>query len=125
MKRLAVAVVAVAVVTAGLVGLAELTQNRPDKVRRQTATELTLEVRTKGRYPAVLAAQGLWGMCQQTVQSTRLRGPVTDLGNGRLTLVVEPALGRHATRRLTGCLEDATVPRVTADLVGRRDLVLS
>lgn len=124
MRRALAAVVTVGVVAAGLVGLAELTQNRPDPERPGTATELTLQVRTRGGFPPALAGQGLWGTCQQTVEQARLRDPATDLGGGRLVLVVEPALGRHAVRRLTGCLEDATVPRVTADLVGRRDLVL-
>lgn len=123
MTRFVKGLLVVAGVAVALFGLAEVTQNRPDRIRPGTATELTVSVRTRGGYPAELGAQGLWGMCQQTVSEARLRGPVVDAGNGRFTLVVEPALGRHSTRRLEGCLEDATVPRVTADVVGRRDLV--
>ena len=122
MRRLAAGLVVAGVVTVGVFGLREATQNRPDPVREGTATELTIEVRTRDGYPAVLGAQGLWGMCQQTVSDARLRQPLAELGGGRFTLVVEPALGSNATRRLRGCLEDATVPRVWADLTAQRDL---
>ena len=125
MRRLVLGAAAVALAAVGLFGLREATQNRPDEVRPGSATELTLQVRTRGGYPAVLGAQGLWGMCQQTVSSNRLRAPVTEVGPGRFTVVVEPALGTHAGRRLRGCLEDATVPRVSADLVATRDLLVS
>ena len=125
MRRL-LAVVAVAGVAAGgTVGLREATQNRPDPVREGTATELTLQVRTKGGYPTLLGAQGLWGVCQQTVSESRLRRPLLDSGGGRFTVVVEPSLGDHATRRLRGCLEDATVPRVSARVAAQRDLAIS
>ena len=124
MRRLGLGVAAVAVAAVSLFGLREATQNRPDPVREGTATELTLQVRTRGGYPAVLGAHGLWGLCQQTVSQARLRAPVTEVGEGRFTFVVEPALGTHAGRRLRGCLEDATVPRVSADLVAERHLVV-
>lgn len=122
MRRALVGVVVAGTVLAGLFGLREATQNRPDPVRPGTATELTLEVRTRGGYSALLGAQGLWGMCQQTVSQARVRVPLARVGDGRFTIVVEPALGSNAGKRLRGCLEDATVPRVTADLVARRDL---
>ena len=125
MRRLALGVVTLGLAAVGLFALREATQNRPDEVRPGTATELTLDVRTRGGYPAHLGAQGLWGMCQQTVSSTRLGAPVTEIAPGRFSVVVEPALGTHAARRLRGCLEDATVPRVSADLVSTRDLLLS
>lgn len=121
MRRLVAGIAAAAVMAAGLYGLRELTQNRPDPVRAGTATELTLAVRTRGGYPALLGAQGLWGVCQQTVSGARLRQAPTLSGAGLFTVVVEPALGDHASRRLRGCLEDATVPRVSADLVAQRD----
>lgn len=124
MKRFVAGVALAGIVVAGLVGLRELTQNRPDPVRAGTATELTLSVRTRGGYPALLGAQGLWGVCQQTVSQARLRQAPTPAGAGLFTVVVEPALGHHAARRLRGCLEDATVPRVAADLVAQRDLTL-
>ena len=124
MRRLVSGLLVAAVAGGGLYGLREATQNRPDEVRAGTATELTLQVRTRGGYPAGLAAQGLWGTCQQTVSSARLHQPVTERSPGRFTVVVEPALGTHGGRRLRGCLEDATVPRVSARVVGTRDLVL-
>jgi hypothetical protein len=35
---------------------------------------------------------------------------------------VEPAVGEHAHRRLQGCIEDLTVPRVRGDLVAVIDV---
>lgn len=122
MRRLVARLVLAGVAVVAVFGLREATQNRPDPVREGTATELTLQVRTRDGYPAVLGAQGLWGMCQQTVSDNRLRQPLAELGGGRFSLVVEPALGSNATRRLRGCLEDATVPRVWASLTARSDL---
>ena len=123
MRRLATAVLAGGLAVAAVLGLMEATQNRPDPVRTGTATRLTLEVRTRGGYPTLLGAGGLWGMCQQTVSEARLAEPLVASGTGRVVLVVTPSLGSHAARRLRGCLEDATVPRVSARLVGRQDVV--
>lgn len=124
MRRLLTGLVVAGVVVVALFGLMEATQNRPDPVREGTATRLTVDVRTRGGYPEALGAQGLWGICQQTVSHARLRQPLVDQGGGRFVLVVEPSLGTHSTRRLRGCLEDATVPRVSARLVAQRDLAL-
>lgn len=124
MRRLLTTMLVTAILGVGLFGLREATQNRPDVVREGTATELTLHVRTKGGYSPLLGAQGLWAMCQQTVSDTQVREPLAQVGDGRFTIVVEPALGTNAGKRLGGCLEDATVPRVSADLTDRRDLIV-
>ena len=46
-------------------------------------------------------------------------GEVTE---GRFRLLTEPAIGEHSWRRLQGCLEDATIDRVKARVVSKRDL---
>ncbi|HUR18404.1 MAG TPA: hypothetical protein VMZ51_05625 [Acidimicrobiales bacterium] len=106
-----------AVLGAGVFGLAEATQNRPDPGYPGQVSELTLMVRTKDGYAHELAAEGLWGQCHNTVRSRRLVGPMVPVGAGRFKLVVSPALGAHAARRLIGCLEDATTSGVSGDVV--------
>lgn len=118
--RRAVAVVAAAGwIGTGLFWLASATQNRPDYVRSGTASKLVLSVRSKRIEPAVAAA-GLVASCRPTIGRSALSGP-TALGGDRYEIVVRPALGIHATRRFLGCLEDATLDRVSARVVARRD----
>ncbi len=45
---------------------------------------------------------------------------IGDGGNGVAT--VSPALGPHERKRLTGCLQDATIDRVRGDVLGIVDL---
>lgn len=108
---------AAAVLGAGVYGLAEATQNRPDPFYAGQVSELTLRVRTKEGYDHHQAAQGLWAQCRHTVRSRNLAAPIVPVAAGRFQLVVSPAIGTHATRRLVGCLEDATTPGVSGDVV--------
>ncbi|PLS75482.1 MAG: hypothetical protein CYG61_07085 [Actinobacteria bacterium] len=110
-------VLAAGLLGAGLYGLAEVTQNRPDPSYAGQVSELTLRVRTKEGYAHDVAAQGLWAQCRHTVRSRTLASPITQVGAGRFQLVVQPAIGTHGTRRLLGCLEDATTPGVSGQVV--------
>jgi hypothetical protein len=93
--------------------LAELTQNRPDKVPDGSSTVVEYTVTTRG-YDGHLAAIGLWAMCQQTVDHARSDGEPESLGAGRYAVVISPGLGEHARRRLVGCIQDASIDRVSA-----------
>lgn len=106
------AVLAAALLAGGIYELAEETQNRPDPVYAGQVSDLTLRVRTKDGYAHNLAAEGLWAQCRHTVRSRKLAAPITPVGAGRFQLVLQPAIGTNATRRLVGCLEDATTPGV-------------
>jgi hypothetical protein len=110
-----------ALAVVGMVGLADATQNRPDGSKPGTRSEVVLEVDTRGGYDRKLAAQGLWGTCQQTVDATDLES-FRALGDGRFSIVVEPALGDNARKRVVGCLEDTTIDRVLGDVVEVRGL---
>lgn len=110
-------VVAAAVLGAGVYGLAETTQNRPDPSYPGQVSELTLRVRTKEGYDRHQAAQGLWAQCRHTIRSRNLAAPIVPVAAGRFQLVVTPAIGAHATRRLVGCLEDATTPGVSGEVI--------
>lgn len=111
------AVLAAALLGAGVYGLAEATQNRPDPSYEGQVSELTLRVRTKEGYAPAVAAEGLWAQCRHTVRSRTLASPIAQVAAGRFQLVLSPAIGTHATRRLVGCLEDATTPGVSGEVV--------
>ena len=105
-------VVIAAVVAAGVLVLREATMNRPDVPRVEKSSTIELVVRTNGsRLPAEAAAYGLWAACSSAVDAYQLMG-MDEVGENRFAIRVEPALGEHAQRRLVGCLEDTTVPRI-------------
>jgi hypothetical protein len=112
---------AIAVVVIDVLG--DATQTRPDPQRPRSRTELVFRVQTvEPRLPALGAAQALWGACQGTAPRTVLEPGLTEVGDGRFRLVVQPALGRHARDRMTGCLEDVTLDRIKGKVVSMREL---
>ncbi len=123
MKRLLLVALAVAALGVGIDVLADLTQDRPDPVIPGSRSEIVLEVAGRNyARSALLAAQGLWGACQGTVRHRLLEPGVGEVTEGRFRLLTEPAIGEHSWRRLQGCLEDATIDRVKARVVSKRDL---
>lgn len=96
-----------------VLGLAELTQNRPDVVDPGSTTVVVLDVDTN-RWPSSTAgaAQAVWGVCLGTVDSQLGPEGVVESAPGRFTAVLHPAIGEHGENRLVGCLEDLTVPHV-------------
>jgi hypothetical protein len=105
-------------VIAAVVILREATMNRPDPPRVEKSSTVELVVRTNGsRLGVEAAAYGLWAACSSAVDAYRLVA-LEPAGHDRFTLHLEPALGDHAQRRLVGCLEDTTVPRILGDVSG-------
>jgi hypothetical protein len=124
MRRAVLALMAVAVVVAGIDVLADLTQDRPDRVPAGSRSEIVLDVHHRSTGAAGLrSAQGLWGACQSTVWQHLAEPGVVPIGDGRFLLATSPAVGEHAWRRLQGCLEDMTIDRVRARVVSKRDVV--
>ena len=122
MRRMLLAIGAVAAIYAGIDVLADLTQDRPDRVEAGSLSEIVLEVDSRDRTGSNrLSAQGLWGACQGTVWQKLVEPGVVETADGRFLLRTEPALGEHSWRRLQGCLEDATLDRVKARVVSKRD----
>ena len=112
-----------AVIVAGLLALgvgelADRTQTRPELIDPASQAEVTLAVETRGYLGATDdAARTLWEVCRpQLGWRTRVLEPVR-VDGGHLRAVVSPEPGRHGTRRLRGCIEDATLDRVTGRLV--------
>lgn len=122
-RRLAIgAVVAVAGV-GGIDALADLTQTRPDPHRPNSRSEVILEVRTRDpKASKHFAAEALWGACQSTARRTVIEPGMEAVGENRFRIVVQPALGRHARDRLTGCLQDLTIERILGTVISMREI---
>jgi len=123
-KRAALVLIGMAALAVFVDILGDLTQDRPDRVVAGSQSEIVLEVRTKDYLGSSLsAAQGLWGACSGTVHQALVDPGVVDLGDGRFRLVTDRAVGEHSWRRLQGCLEDATIDRITAEVVTKHDFL--
>ncbi len=123
MKRALLLLVAALALAMGVDKLADLTQDRPDRILAGTRSEIVLDLQSRDRGgSALLSAQGLWGACQGTVRHRLAEPGVIEIADGRFRLVTEPALGEHSWRRLQGCLEDTTLDKVKAHVVTKRDI---
>ena len=95
-----------------VVELADHTQDRPDPPMREAVSTLIIQAQTHGRTGAATTdplATRLWEYCRGSTRPYLQGGGLVPLGGQRYALVVQPALGEHAMRRLRGCLEDAVV----------------
>jgi hypothetical protein len=102
----------------GIATLLDATQSRPDPADRPARTTIELSVaQRRAPQAAALAAEALWVECRSTLGSLDTTARVIALGGDRVTLVLEPGIGRLATRRLTGCLVDLRVNLVRADIL--------
>jgi hypothetical protein len=122
-KRVVLIVLALAAVAVSVDVLADLTQDRPDRVVPGSRSEIVIDVQSRDRGgSALLSAQGLWGACQGTVRHRLVEPGVVEVSEGRFRLLTQPALGEHSWRRLQGCLEDTTLDKVKARVVAKHDL---
>ena len=118
MKRLLTVVVLLAALAAGVYAMAEATQNRPDRDVAGSTTTVRFDVTTRDVHRGEhTAAATLWAVCAATVPGA-ISGPTGVDGEWEAT--IEPAIGEHGTRRLTGCLEDVTLDRVIGRVVTMR-----
>jgi hypothetical protein len=113
--RFLIVAVAFVAVYSGVDLLGDLTQNRPDAMLTGS-TAIVLDVEAKSEtVGSIEATRSLWAAC-----STTMDGDLTSISRrgGSMLLNVEPALGKYSFRRLKGCLEDATVDGIRADVGG-------
>ena len=111
-KRVIVLVLTVLAFYAGIEALENLTKNRPDAISGGSTTmELEISLRNEGVGSTGLAAESLWATCSWTVTSNLTE---INVSSRVATLTVEPALGKYSTRRLNGCLQDATIDGLQA-----------
>jgi hypothetical protein len=104
----------------GIGALADATQNRRDPPPDPNSTsQVVFEVDAQ-RYPGSIdPGTTLWTACQGTIHHETL--DVAEIDDGRYQATVRPELGKHARRRLVGCLEDATVDRLNGHVVTIRN----
>jgi len=100
--------------------LADATQTRPDAVAAGQMTVIDLDVHHKRERPPVQTAEALWGGATMVVPRSTQLVSLTQISEDRVRLVVTPALGTHARRRLRGALEDAVIDNVGARVVSMR-----
>ena len=115
MKRAVVTVLALVALAAGIVLMAELTQNRPDTVRAGSVTTVSFTVSTRDfQRGESAAAVALWAVCSATVSGdVSAPAPI----DGAWEVTIEPAIGEHGENRLVGCIEDVTLDRVKGQVV--------
>ncbi|WP_067450003.1 hypothetical protein [Actinomadura macra] len=113
--RAAAVTLAVLLVTALVVDeLAERTQDRPDRPVAAAASTVVIEAATRGETGATTVEPlvvRLWEYCRGATRPYVEGGGTVALGGDRFALVVRPALGEHALRRMRGCLQDAMIDR--------------
>ena len=99
-------------------GLADATQNRPDRIVATDISRVELEVHNR-QAPGVplTTVNSLWGACQNQIGNTHKLVGVEHLGGDRVALRVQPAIGKYAERRMRGCLQDATTDLIRADVI--------
>ncbi|MBE1532080.1 hypothetical protein [Actinomadura algeriensis] len=103
--------------------LAELTQDRPDDPVRAPASMLVIEADTRGDTGAAAVdplVDRLWEYCRGSTRPYVEGGGAVPLGGRRYALVVRPALGEHALRRMLGCLQDGLVDRARFRVISVR-----
>jgi hypothetical protein len=121
-RRAALWLVLAALIAMAVDTLGDLTQNRPDARVAGSRSEILVEISNRNIYSSPLeAAQGLWGVCQGTVRHRLVPPGVVPVGDDKFLVSTEPALGKHAWRRLRGCLEDHTLEAVVARVVSKQD----
>lgn len=116
-RTLGLVVVAVATVV-GLVALADATKFEGE-VDEGGTTEIMFAVDTKGYHHGLdNAATSLWNVCIGTISWKEASGPTAATDDGTFRATVHPSLGEDTSRRLRGCLEDATVDKVRGNVIG-------
>ena len=102
--------------------LAEATQSRPDASARPASTSILVAVDQKTGEPVLDTAAALWVACRPVLPA-RNRPAVRLRAEGDAVLfVLEPGIRDLTTRRLTGCLADATLASVRAEVLEVRHL---
>jgi uncharacterized membrane protein len=109
----------VAIVTALLLGvwfLREAAESRPESGESGTTTlELTVATRESGDTTEQIT-DALWVACRLRLPSDAELLALDVTSNRTAKLAITPALGRTERRKFVGCLEDAVIDRVSAEV---------
>lgn len=121
--------VTVAVVVAGLaIGINALrgaTMSTPEPVDENAVMVLTLDVDTREAFGSVDdLVEALYVACRVRLPNETRLIESSETAGALGRLVVAPALGPTTQRRFVGCLEDATIDRVNAQVVTTEEVAL-
>jgi len=114
------ATILVVVAVASVIALAGATQSRPDVIREGTSSEITLQIFGDSHISPTSAGVRLWEACSGTVPRAVDARSFDGSGMTSVTIGLAPAVGPNGERRLRGCLEDATLDKIQAAVVGVR-----
>ncbi|MGD9798658.1 MAG: hypothetical protein AB7H43_10005 [Acidimicrobiia bacterium] len=100
--------------------VADATQDRSDPpLAGGTEISLSIERRFTVR-SSEATAEALFVACRHTIGHAHGLDALTGGDDGLVHLTFSPAIGKHATRRFVGCMEDAQFDRILADVVSVR-----
>ena len=108
----------------GVLALREATLSTHERIALDTQAEVQLTAHTRGGE----TNQSLTEMVEALVTACRLEvtsdlvGGVTQAGDHRFRMVLQPALDQTNRRQLRGCLEDWTVDHLQVDEVAITEL---
>lgn len=101
----------------GVLALSDATKFE-GRTERDGMTQVVFEVDTRNYHHDVAdAAASLWYTCVAVVNWEESSPPARIAGDDdTFEATVHPALGEDSSRRFRGCLEDATIDKVSADV---------
>ena len=98
--------------------IGDATQSRIEPTSTDRSMEVTLSVETKGGGADLdETAEALWITCRNLLNRRIAGTEPVPVGLGTYRLLITPAIGDHARRRLEGCIEDATLDRTVGKVV--------
>jgi hypothetical protein len=98
--------------------VADATQTRPDRPIPGSSTRLEVHLgySSYDQRSTLGAAIALQEACRTTIPERTAFAEPQVLEGRLVALVTHPALGEHEIRRFRGCLEDATLDRIRAEV---------
>ncbi len=92
--------------------------NRPDPtlVGQVSSLELAVSQKSFGARSVDDVTEALWIFCRGTLPANTRLVAIEALRGDRVRVTLAPAIGRNSERRFVGCLEDATLDLVQADV---------
>jgi hypothetical protein len=119
-RWLAVVLAVTALVGVALV-LRSSTQSRPEPGSEQGSTALVLRIdQQRTPRPVDEVAEALWIACRARLTRTTDLTAVRLRSDGTVEMVVDQGMGPLRERRFVGCLEDATLDLVSAEVIATR-----
>ncbi|HEX6230638.1 MAG TPA: hypothetical protein VF029_02890, partial [Actinomycetota bacterium] len=103
--------------TAAINVLADVTVNRPDPrlLGQLSVIELSVGQRSGDRSD-VRVTEALWVSCRGVLPDEVATRSIEAIGSSSVRIVLQPALGHNTQRRFVGCLQDATLDLVQAEV---------